>query len=258
MPHTDTLLTLLGEIGGLLELDELRQGLLDALLLAVPSDWASLNDMSPDPESVAFLVEPMPLDDQRDVFLRYAHENPLVARFQRTLDGRAYRFSDVVTRDELHALTLYREFYAPLGIEHQIAFVVHTEPDAFLAVALSRCDRDYSDAERDLLNRARPFIIQAHRNARLHSRVVRRLADRAIPQATLASLLAAGGLTAREADVVSHVALGRDSDTIAAALGVSRRTVHKHLENSYRKLGVASRSEAAGVAWRLFDAQSPG
>ena len=51
-------------------------------------------------------------------------------------------------------------------------------------------------------------------------------------------------LTPRELDVVTSLAGGRTDDQIASMLGVSRRTVHKHLEHIYRKLGVGSRTAA--------------
>ena len=41
---------------------------------------------------------------------------------------------------------------------------------------------------------------------------------------------------------------GLDSESIAGALCISRRTVDKHFENIYNKLGVDSRSAAVAVA----------
>ena len=70
-----------------------------------------------------------------------------------------------------HATALHREFYGPIGLEHQIAFVLEQAPDRVLAVALSRRHRDFTDAERELLDRARPFLIQAYRNAIEHTRL---------------------------------------------------------------------------------------
>jgi DNA-binding CsgD family transcriptional regulator len=51
-------------------------------------------------------------------------------------------------------------------------------------------------------------------------------------------------LTTQERRVLSHVAAGRSNAEIAAALFVAPSTVRKHLENVYRKLGVASRGAA--------------
>jgi ATP/maltotriose-dependent transcriptional regulator MalT len=58
---------------------------------------------------------------------------------------------------------------------------------------------------------------------------------------------AAGGLTAREAEVLRLVATGRTNRAIAAELVLSERTVDRHVSNIFTKLGVASR--AAATAW---------
>lgn len=57
------------------------------------------------------------------------------------------------------------------------------------------------------------------------------------------------GLTDREAEVVRLLAAGRANAEIALDLGISTRTVQRHLENVYDKLGVRSR---AGVLGRLL------
>lgn len=54
------------------------------------------------------------------------------------------------------------------------------------------------------------------------------------------------GLTRREAMVLELVALGRTNVAIAHRLGTSPRTVAKHLEHIYRKLGVSGRAAAVG------------
>jgi DNA-binding CsgD family transcriptional regulator len=51
-------------------------------------------------------------------------------------------------------------------------------------------------------------------------------------------------LTEQERHVLNHVAAGESNAEIAAALFVEPCTVRKHLENSYRKLGVTSRAAA--------------
>ena len=47
------------------------------------------------------------------------------------------------------------------------------------------------------------------------------------------------------------MARGRSNHHIAVSLGISDRTVGKHLEHGFRKLGVSDRSTAAGRAWEL-------
>jgi DNA-binding CsgD family transcriptional regulator len=237
------LLDLVGEVVGLLDLDELRRGLLGALRRTMPMKWASLNDVGPD--GVEALVEPQLDDVWFGRFAELAHENPIYQRWRRTRDGRAYRFSDVATREQLEATRLYREVYAPLGIHHQVAFALPNEPDRILAVVLHREDRDFTDAERDFLNRARPFLIQAYRNAIAYSD------GRRGSSTGLQRALVAEGLTPRQAEVLRLVALGGSNRAAAARLGVSDRTVQKHLEHAYRKLGVSTRSDAAARAWQL-------
>jgi DNA-binding CsgD family transcriptional regulator len=251
-PSTDArLLQLLEEIHGVVELAELREALLVALERAVPSDYVSINEIRPDPKDIVVLMRPE-VPELEHKFALHAHENPLIQRFARTRDTRAYRFSDVVTPDELHALTLYREVYEPLRAEHQIAFVIRTGPAFLVGLAMSRADPDYTDDERDLLNRARPFLIQAYRDAIARDRLTAELQSRLAPADALVAALREHGLTPREADVLSCTALGRSGADTAGLLGVSERTVGKHLERCYRKLGVTGRSEAAAFAWGLI------
>lgn len=58
---------------------------------------------------------------------------------------------------------------------------------------------------------------------------------------------AAGGLTAREVEVLRQVAAGLSNRDAARALSISDATVRRHLANIYLKLGVGSRTAAA--AW---------
>jgi ATP/maltotriose-dependent transcriptional regulator MalT len=59
-------------------------------------------------------------------------------------------------------------------------------------------------------------------------------------------------LTAREREVLRLVALGRSNDAIASELVLSVRTVERHVENIYGKIGVSGRTaRAAATAWAL-------
>ena len=59
------------------------------------------------------------------------------------------------------------------------------------------------------------------------------------------ALSAAFGLTQREADVILWIAKGKTNRDIGLILGMSPRTVNKHLEHIYVKLGVETRTAAA-------------
>ncbi|HET6392965.1 MAG TPA: LuxR C-terminal-related transcriptional regulator [Blastococcus sp.] len=60
----------------------------------------------------------------------------------------------------------------------------------------------------------------------------------------------AGGLTAREMEVLRLVAEGRSNPEIAAALVLSEKTVARHLSNMFAKLDVTSRTAAAAWAFQ--------
>ena len=55
-------------------------------------------------------------------------------------------------------------------------------------------------------------------------------------------------LTPREMEVLTWVARGKTNRDIADILGMSHRTVNKHLEHIFEKLGVETRSAAAALA----------
>jgi DNA-binding NarL/FixJ family response regulator len=62
------------------------------------------------------------------------------------------------------------------------------------------------------------------------------------------SLIAAFRLTQREAEVLYWLSLGKTNNDIADILGNSPRTVNKHLEHVFEKLGVETRTAAAKLA----------
>ncbi len=60
------------------------------------------------------------------------------------------------------------------------------------------------------------------------------------------------GLTAREAEVLLWIAGGKSNREIAIILDLSPRTVNKHLEPVFEKLGVENRTSAAALAIRTL------
>lgn len=60
---------------------------------------------------------------------------------------------------------------------------------------------------------------------------------------------AAGGLSAREVEVLRLVAAGKTNRAIAAELFISEKTVARHLSNIFPKVGVSSRAAATTHAY---------
>jgi DNA-binding CsgD family transcriptional regulator len=253
LPSPDErLLELVGDVQGLLDLEEFRLGLLSSLQRAIPSDWVSINEFGPGPEEVWSLVVPELSAEVLARFAVHAHQNPLLEHQLRSKLGLARRLSDVTTRERFHALDLYREVYSGMGLEYQMAFTLPHAPPRHLGVALCRKHEDFSDAERDLVNRARPYLIQGYRNAIAFSALAGSSADR------LLESLAGAGLPPRQAETVRLVALGRSNAAIAEEIGISVRTVQKHLQHAFATLAVGDRSQAAMRAWALAEAGDGG
>jgi DNA-binding NarL/FixJ family response regulator len=68
----------------------------------------------------------------------------------------------------------------------------------------------------------------------------------------IAALQGHNGLTRREAEVLLWVSYGKTNRTISEILGISPRTVNKHLEQVFRKLGVETRAAATAMAVRFL------
>ncbi len=64
-------------------------------------------------------------------------------------------------------------------------------------------------------------------------------------------LLVGLGLTPREAEVLAWIAQGKTNRETALILDTSPRTVQKHLERVFMKLGVESRTGAILKAWQV-------
>ncbi len=98
----------------------------------------------------------------------------------------------------------------------------------------------------------RPYAVSGA-TGRLTIRILRQRAFRLllleeVPSLVTWTALAALCLSPRETDILSWIAQGKTNPEIGIILGISRRTVHKHLEHIYLKLGVENRTAAAAVA----------
>ncbi len=83
------------------------------------------------------------------------------------------------------------------------------------------------------------------------------LLSHAAPQARSSRTLQQVALTPRETEVLSWLSKGKTNRDIADILGMSPRTVNKHLEHIFEKLGVETRTAAAAVAGQLLQADAP-
>ena len=274
-------------------------------------------DVVADPSSAL----PPPLLER---FAQLTGQHPLIAHFgRRPADGRALAISDFLTRRELHALELHRDFFAALSIEDQLAINLPASDGSVIGISLNRPRRSFTPRERGVLELLRPQVARSLQalGERLRAAAAIEALERAVdaageaivllrrgrvehmsaraeallggvlPPAAAASLAAgldppgvvehAGrrlavsllhgatdvlrvrelpaavpghGLTPRELTVLETVRAGHGDGEVAELLRISPRTVHRHLQNIYAKLGVHSRTAALA---RVFGASEP-
>lgn len=205
----------------------------------VPSELTTYNELDLRTSKNVWEWEPTPSNFAAltEAFAAHMDENPCVAYFRRTGDGRATRISDFLTRRELHGLGYYSEYLSRVGLEHRMSVVLPKDPGSVVALALGRSGTDFSERDRLVLDLLRPHLVQAHENAVVLARPNR---GASLSKASFARL----GLTEREAEILLGAARGQNNHQIAASLYVSPFTVKTHLQRIYRKLGVGSRTEA--------------
>jgi DNA-binding CsgD family transcriptional regulator len=148
------------------------------LVRAVPADSGSYNEI--DARGVVRLVVvPAPRrPDLQAVLSRHAHEHPTVRHYRMTGQVGAFRFSDLVTRRQLHRLPLYNEYYRHLDIEHQVTLRLPTPPRVVAGFALSRRrGRDFSTRDRLFLDLLAPHLVQAQATAQATTGLRARLVE---------------------------------------------------------------------------------
>jgi DNA-binding CsgD family transcriptional regulator len=76
------------------------------------------------------------------------------------------------------------------------------------------------------------------------------LLQKASPTWDVDSLRANMKLTTREAEILMWIARGKTNKEVGLILGSSPRTVNKHLEHIFEKLGVATRAAAVAMVMK--------
>jgi DNA-binding CsgD family transcriptional regulator len=160
--------------------------------------------------------------EDRAAFDRYFKEHPLVRYHGYEGGGTTQRISDSIPFERFRRSALYNDYYRRIRIDHAMALPIYVRDGLLVSFVLNRTRRDFTDRERALLDLVRPHL------ARLYGRT-----------------RALGALTAREAEILRWIAAGKSDAQIGAILGISARTVQKHLQHLYEKLGVENRTAAA-------------
>lgn len=168
---------------------------------------------------------------------RHAMTRHPIMRHYREAEVQVAQVADVV-----HDRGVRAEWYGTwtaFGCPEQVALPLHGFLVGHGAFVVAR-DRPFSEAEMDLARRVRRLVVGIDQQVRTLARLAARPA--------VATDLR---LTPREATVLGLLVQGLTAAAIARRLAVAERTVHKHLEHVYGKLGVRDRLSAVLRAQHL-------
>lgn len=232
-----------------------KRHVLETIPDLIPSELTTYNELDLRTLENAWEWNPTPPDfaELTEVFSLHMDENPCVAYYRRTGDGRATRISDFLTLRKLRELGYYSEYLSRVGLEYRMSIVIPKPPHSVIALALGRSGKDFSERDRLLLDLLRPHLLQAHDNAATLARIRLESARPNPAEPFSPESFEHLGLTRREAEIVARIARGQTNRQIAASLYVSPLTVKTHLQRVYRKLGVESRTEALSRALEPLD-----
>ena len=222
--------------------DALARSAVDALPAQVASEITSLSvcDLSSGHRHV--VAKPAAAIGAEDLasFDRYFRMHPLV-RYHADLRGPgAHRISDSLPFSRFRHSGLYSEYYRRIGIDHVVALPIHVDHTTLISFVLNRRGRDFSDRDRDVLDLVGGPLSRLYQKARALERLQSTVAAKKPDLQRLEAL----GVTTREIEVLQWLAAGKTDREVAALLGCSHRTVQKHLQRLYVKLGVETRTAA--------------
>jgi len=170
-----------------------------------------------------------------EVFDRYFYDHPLVREHGRNPAAVTRAIDQLLPESDFRRTPLYNDYYRVIGIDHAMAVPIHVDRTYLVSFVLNRSRRGFSDRDRARLEIMRPHLGNLYRLSAAASLHWAPSAESALPDS----------LTPREREVLRWVAAGKTDRDIGAILDISPRTVHKHLQHIYEKLGVETRTAAA-------------
>jgi len=157
----------LEKIYSISSLEKFQSGVLSAVGRLFACNTICYNEVILPDSITTWITEPanaLPRPALREAFMRNFREHPTLAHFAQTGDGRSYRISDFISRQQFHDLTLYNEYYRASSVEYQLLASIMQAPGQMAGIALDRNSTDFTENERLSLDLVRPHLIQAYRN----------------------------------------------------------------------------------------------
>lgn len=222
------------ELVGLTDRDAYLRAASELLLNLFPSEHAAWNDVDAwaQESDVRAYPEHSGVDIPKMLLELYA-EHPVVMSFQREPGDGLRRLSDLVSDRQLYQTRAFREGLLFLDVNRQLVFMTSPASDhRFRGWSMNRWGHDFGDNEVELARHVQPML---------------RLVEQACwdgAQSPRETHSEEYSLTVREQEILQLLGKGLTGVAIGHLLGVSPRTVAKHLEHSYAKLGCTNRIDA--------------
>ncbi|MET8769048.1 LuxR C-terminal-related transcriptional regulator [Streptomyces sp. NPDC004658] len=141
-----------------------------------------------------------------------------------------------------------------LDVDHVLGVPLPGSGAPITGCLVYRAGTDFSDDHLTVAERAQPLLAAVERQRLLLEEWRRALGPAGAPDERAADC----ALTPRETAVLLLLTDALTADAIGRRLGISVRTVHKHVENIYRKLGTRDRVGTVLRAQRLGLVPAPG
>ena len=162
--HYETLLGCIERLHACPNIEAFPHVVIAEVCRAVECDSAAYNEFHAAGNRAIAILEPVPPNFPALLvgWQKTFQQNPILRYALETGDGSAHQISDFISTRELHQLDLYRELFRELRVEHQIAFLLANPEGISVGVALNRRRGNFSETDRQMLNRLRPHIAQAY------------------------------------------------------------------------------------------------
>lgn len=161
-------------------------------------------------------------------------QHPVLACLRASPSPLVMQPTDLISQRQFRRTDLYALCFRPAGIEYQIVASL-SWPGRLGGFTVNRTrSRNFTDWEVALVQHLRPHVERAFAAA--------------LRASASSATLEVNALTPREGEILRWLGMGKRNGEIALILGISPRTVHKHVEHLFAKLGVETRAAAAVAA----------
>jgi DNA-binding CsgD family transcriptional regulator len=205
----------LTELSGTTEYDTRAAGLLAGLLPADEVIWACVDFNAG--RATVYGAAPDVNEVRAAGLARHGHTHQGVRSYEEfPRDRSPRRMSDVASQRQWHGTPLYQEVYREFGRAHQLGLMTRmAEPGIGTGWTFTRSGSDFTDRDLDLAAGVLPVLIALEAS---------RPAQQALPVVNVKP---------RELVLLTHLAAGHTARAIGRQMGITERTVRKHLGELY-------------------------